>query len=206
MTWVCQLVDDGRSVPAPGLVGIVAFGKRDQRGGDMARLETGIDPGEPGEAADEEPRHHQEQERHRHFGDGQSGRQAAAGAPPARAPPALLQREDRLAAGQVQRRCEAEEETGGHGKPEREGQHGGIHLNVHQAGDVGGVQRQEELHPGPGEAEPEHAAGDGEEEALGHQLPDDPPPPGADRDAQRELVPPRGGAAQQQVRHVRAGD
>ena len=53
---------------------------------------------------------------------------------------------------------------------------------------------------------PEHAAADGEQQALGQRLPEDVPPSRADRGADGDLARPRRGPRQQQVGDVRAGD
>ena len=57
-----------------------------------------------------------------------------------------------------------------------------------------------------GEQHAKRATGDRQQHALGHELPEQPPPPRAKRGAERELPVAPFGSGQQQVRQIRARD
>ena len=71
---------------------------------------------------------------------------------------------------------------------------------------VGSLDLPEQRHAGVADAETEHAAGGGDEQALGHQLADEPPASGADREAQRHFARAHRRAAGQQTGDVGARD
>ena len=71
---------------------------------------------------------------------------------------------------------------------------------------VGRELRDEERRPEAGDRQPERRAGAGDEQALADELPRDARARGAEREAHRQIAPPRVGARQHQVRDVRARD
>ena len=67
-------------------------------------------------------------------------------------------------------------------------------------------QRPQQVLAEPRDQQPGPAGEQAEERALGEQLADEPSAARPERDADRDLAAPAGGAGEQQVRHVRAGD
>ena len=67
-------------------------------------------------------------------------------------------------------------------------------------------QRLKELRAPRRDQQARGAADQAEQQAFGQHLPQQPTPPGAERRPNRQLALPRGGARQQQVRDVGAGD
>jgi len=71
---------------------------------------------------------------------------------------------------------------------------------------TGRQQGQQHSHAPIGECQTRQSADDGEDDGFGDQLRDQAPASGANRHPYRNFLSSRGGARQQQVGHVGAGD
>src|SRR5882762_8974656 len=100
----------------------------------------------------------------------------------------------------------AEEHAGEERDPQREEQYRGIDAYFMDSGEAGGRHRYENTQCDIGQAQPDHAAEQAEDDALQEQLGGDPAAAGAQRSAHGQLLPSSFDADQQQVGHVGAGN
>ena len=128
-------------------------------------------------------------------------------APPAveRCPPSLSEIEHHLLA-QVQQRRHAEGEARDDRDGEGEQQHLPVERDLERSRDAVGVRGEHRAQAGEAQRRAERAADDGEQHALGQELPQQAPTARAERRADREFPLPRFGAREDQVRQVGAGD
>ena len=68
------------------------------------------------------------------------------------------------------------------------------------------IQGRQRPHTPPGYGDAHRAADDGQEQALGEQLPDESPPRGADGESHRDLPLPRRRAHEKEIREIGARD
>ena len=157
------------------------------------------------EASIHEHRHHQQHDRNR---DLSGHEQRPAPTAPAAGRDAVAGFHDRRQIGtrRLDRRYEAEEHGARDRDDEAEQQRAPIHLERDQDGQI---RRQfdlpEQRHAGVADAETQHAARQGDQQAFRDQLPDEPAASGADGEAQRHLARSHGGPAGQQSGDVGAG-
>jgi hypothetical protein len=111
----------------------------------------------------------------------------------------------------AQRGRETEQDTSGQRHAHREQQHAEIELRLnldvrrHARHAPRGHDPHQRISPEVGEHNAEQAAGRGEQQRFGQQLPHQAEPAGAERDAHRHLALPRRAARQQQRRHAGTG-
>ena len=86
------------------------------------------------------------------------------------------------------------------------GEHPEIHRDVRDSRDAFGHRALQNLHRPPREDDRQDRAGDGEQQALGEELPNQAPAAGAERGPDRHLALARARAREQQVRDVGAGN
>ncbi len=169
-------------------------------------IEAGVDAAEPIEAAQHEPRSHQE-----HEGEGELGRhQEGAGPmslPAVRGrPPAVAQDARQRARPVAQQGQGAQEEAGRDGDRRREGEGGAVHGDLAQAGKGAGPVGHEERHAAPRQQDPDEAAGRTEQHRLREEARGDPPRSGAHGGAHGQLLLARLGAHEEEVGDVGARD
>ena len=107
----------------------------------------------------------------------------------------------------MQRGNEAEENAGRDGEQEREGEHAPVGAQIEEEGDL---DRQAHAAHGViderGETDAGRAARERDEQALSNQLPNKTSPAGADREPDRDLLPPLGGAREEEIGEIHAGE
>ena len=169
---------------------------------DTARFESRPDLLQPREARQQQTDRNQQHERERDFGDEQAGSQAAAGSD--RSASRFLQRFVHIHARRLPGGQQADRQSGDerHGRGEAESQRIDPDLDRarNEIGSKGNQRGQRPLR----QQQAHRAAKDGEEHAFGDQLPDHIEPRRAEREARRDLPPPRGEAREHQVGDVRA--
>ena len=182
----------------------------DLHGENVIRREAGRDGLETHVAADEEAGAGEEHEREGELGDDEEAAQAVARQTQAAAGGAAAAgrfeggidvHSDRAPGG-----GDAEEEAGDDGDAEGEGENGAVDLDFLQTGDVAGVDGSYDVESPLGDEETGGAAHDGEEKALGEQLADDAQAAGAQGGTDGDFFFARGGAGEQEVGDVGAGD
>ena len=104
-------------------------------------------------------------------------------------------------------RSAAREDPGEHRRKEGEREHGQVQLDVRlRRQGEGRHRRQDHAQEDDREADAQHAPEGGQEQALGEELGEDPPPPRPQGRAQRHLAAPCRAASEEQVGDVGAGD
>ncbi len=172
----------------------------------MAPVEARVHPHQVREAAQEEPRAHDEHHGERDLADDQRVARARLRGAGRRARARLLQRVVHAARGQVQEGREAEDEAGEDGDGEREEEHGPVDRDFGRARDGVGVRGDEQAEPRLGQPDAGRRAGEREQRPLGHELGEQAAAARAERGADRELLLPRLRAREQQVGEVGARD
>ena len=188
----------------------IAAGRRGRLGGRerqleaqrVARDEAGVDAPEARDGAEHEAGADEEDERGRHLDDDEDALGAAA-RPHATAAP---QRVVEVGAAREEHRHEAEEEPGGERDRHRHGEDAPVDADGGGARKIERQEREDGARAPGGDEEPEPAAEEREEKALGEELPEEPLAPGAEGDADRELAGPAARAREEEVGHVGAGD
>ncbi len=182
----------------------------DLHGEDVVGGEARRDGLQADETADEEPGADQQHQREREFGNHQQAAQAVARQ--TQTAVALT-----AAAGGFERRVQvhfdgapgggdAEEKAGDEGDAEGEGQNGAVDGDVLQPRNVAGIDGAHHVEGPLGDEEAGGAAHDGEQKAFGQQLADDAQAARAQRGADGDFLFAGGGAREQQVGDVGAGD
>ena len=119
----------------------------------------------------------------------------------------ILHRLHRRDARGLQRRRHAEEQRGRHRHADREQQHVPVHRHIQEDRPRLGRDLADEEAAAPRrQQDAARRARAGQHHAFREQLPHQAPARRAKRDAQAQLVPPRGGARKEEVRDVGAGD
>ena len=118
----------------------------------------------------------------------------------------LLERRHQLVDPRVNQRREPEHGAGGDRQQHGEQQDGRIDRHLVGSREAVGIQAHDGLDARAREDETERAAEQRQQDALGHELAEQPSAAGAERGADRELPASRLGAGDQQVREVGAGD
>ncbi len=160
---------------------------------------------ECGEAAQHEAGSDQQDQGQGDLAGHEDAAQAGASPAPGQAG-AAFQRVVQVDAGRLQRGRQREDEDRQERDEEREQEHAGVDRHRVEARQVGRRQPHQQIHEPEGEGGAEDGAAGGEEHAFGQELADEPEPARAQRRARRDLVLALGGAGQQQVRDVAAGD
>ena len=181
---------------------------------DVGRVVAAIDRDETDEAAQEQDRPHQQHQRQRHLGRGQHRpRPVGAQQPEAARGPCTALHEGaerlapgQLAPGQLKSRRGAEHQPDDHRQPQREGEHRAVEFNLVETHDVARYQRRHDAEQDGRDRQPQHAAAQAQQHALGQNLAHDPAPPGAQRRAERQRPPAGHTPRQQQPGDVDAGD
>ncbi len=119
---------------------------------------------------------------------------------------AFLQRGHQSGHPRVHQRRQPEHQTRRDRHAECEEQDERIDRDLGRARQARRVDADERLHAGACEHEAEQAADDREQDALGHELAQEPATAGAERGPDRELAMPVLGAGEEQVGQVGAGD
>src|SRR5262245_40245196 len=171
----------------------------------ILRVKAGINSLQPREAANEQPRAKEQNERYRDFENDQRVAQPL-GPHAARALSALFERLCQVEPRRLERRREAEDDAGRERYPQCEAEHRRVDLHLRQVEQIGRGERYEQIGPPPRQRQSGQAAQPGEQQTLGQQLPDDATAIRAQRSAHGNFPPPPRGARQQQVGNVRAGD
>ena len=146
----------------------------------------------------------QQHERQRHFHDHENPLRAMPDA--ARPAPSLFERFVKIVLRSLERRRQAEEDSRQHGHGQRKEQHASVEMDLLGARQGVGQHLERRLSAPSGQEQTEAAAGEGEQEALGEKLPDHASLARAQRRADGEFAGATGGARQQQIRHVHAGN
>ena len=197
-----QLIEEGAALV---VLRIGRVRQRDAKSEDVLRPEAGVDARELREAAQEERGADEQHDGHRDFGD-----QEAASHPPSarrrRRSSALLEHRANRAARRLPRGREAEEDACREGDAKREEQHRQVDRDVGRARNAARAQRLDRTNGQIREQEPDGAAGQGQDDAFGEHLQDEPAAAGAESRADRDLFPADRRAHQQQVGDVRARD
>ena len=175
-------------------------GEKDLRRQHILGLESQVEILKFEEAADHQAGAREQHERQRHLRDDQCRSAALA------ADAALLRGIHEIRARHLQRGRHAESHAGQQRDHRDEQQHGRVDADLIDARQIGRTDAHEQAEDRPGHQHAEHAAHDREQHALGQQLTNQAPAPGAERRAHRHLAAPRRGADEQQVRDVRARD
>ncbi len=114
---------------------------------------------------------------------------------------------DQVRVAALQRRREAAQQRAHSGGGETPQQHASVHTERDGDRQLGGdLECLEELDGGVADGDSAHAPQRREHEALGEEQPDEPRAAGAERQPDGDLARARASAAQQQPRHVGAGD
>src|SRR6266516_5710715 len=119
---------------------------------------------------------------------------------------ALLERVVEIGARRLQRRRQAEDQTGRERDDHRERKHGAVDADLLNVRQVEPAQRAKDAGAPEREQQPQRAAEQREQRAFGQQLADQAKPSGAESGADGDLTLARRRARQQQVRGVGAGD
>src|SRR5436309_4189250 len=119
---------------------------------------------------------------------------------------ALLERVVEIGARRLQRRRQAEDQTGRERDDHRERKHGAVDADLLNVRQVEPAQRAKDAGAPEREQQPQRAAEQREQRAFGQQLADQAKPSGAESGADGDLALARRRARQQQVRGVGAGD
>src|SRR5262245_7369867 len=160
------------------------------------------------EVLHQQPRAGQQHQRHRDFSDGQRGAQPMT--TDARLAHAVLQRFVQIGLRRLNRRREAEEDSGHYGNDQRENQHARIDAEMivarHHPSRFLRQRDLESLDTPSGEQNADRSANERQDDAFGQQLPDDPAPGGAKRQPQRNLFHSPRRAGKRQIGDIGAGD
>ena len=179
-------------------------------GGDhVGRVVAAIEGDEADEAGEEKTRSHQEHEGQRHLRGGQDGTRpvGAQQTEAARGPRVPLDEgSEQAASGRLERGDGAEQQSDRHRQPEREGEDDAVEPDLVQPRHRDRHQRGHGAKHGGGRRQPQRAAAQAQQDALGEELTHDPAPAGPQRSADRELAPAGHPAREQQSRDVDAGD
>lgn len=191
--------------PGPRHARVLALGERDGHGEQMLRVEAGLHPRDLHQAADEEPRAHEQHDGQRHLCRDQrvahsSPRDAG------RAAPALAERAGHVGARRLECRREPEPHRGHEGQEERDAERPPAYRNLVHPRQLGRRETRECGHPGDRHERAGHASEHAEQQALGEKLARDAGTAGAEPHAERDLLPPRGAAGKEQVGEIAAGD
>ena len=190
------------------IVGCVALSRHEEASGqERFGVEAGARALQVQEAAHEQRRADEQDQRHRHFDDDEAVAQPRAFAALARSAGAVAQRFLQIQAAGLQRRRESEHEAGQRGDHDRVGDDARADLPVdvvrHLAGRHGVIEQPDaEVR----DRETERRRCETEHHAFDQQLLDQPAAAGAERRADAELALPSRGARQHQVGDVRARD
>ena len=172
---------------------------------EVAGIDPGVDAGQGDQASHQQRRSHEQDQRDRNFG----GHQHVAGPPGApgtgTARSSFGQRVGQAAARELDGGHEPERDSDGERHRDREQEHPQIHGRA-ETRDLGGRQPQERSGCPFRQDQPGNRARGREDERFGQQLPDDPRPIGANRAPERQIASSRRAAAEEQARHVGAGD
>ena len=101
---------------------------------------------------------------------------------------------------------EAEEDAGGYRNQECKGEHGAVDADFLEARDVARVHAADDEEAGLGHQQAENAAEDSDQDAFGEELADEAGPAGAEGGADGDFFLASGGAGEQEVGDVGAGD
>ena len=177
----------------------------------VVRVESGIDAAERHRRADEQRRSDQQHQRQRHFDDDQDRAHLVLPEAGARPSAAFLQRRRQIGLRALQRRNQSEDDAGRQRHGDREGDDAPVEARraapfSPTRGSPAVLTDEQRADAGPAHEQPEHAAGEREDDAFGQQLPDDAAARSADGGADRDLAPAAGRAHQQQVGDVGARD
>ena len=146
-----------------------------------------------------------EDERQSHLGHEERSAKPLAGSPHRGSGPALAQGGLGVETRRLSRRRQAEEGARHHARGEREEEDEGIDSRVGEPRDLGRRHVQQRTDRPGRQREPERPSQNGQQEALGQELLDEPAAAGPERRTDRELPLPRRGACEQQVCDVGAG-
>ena len=148
----------------------------------MVRIEAGIHIHQAQQALAQQPRADGEDEGQRQFAHHQQVAQTAPGAA-AGGLARLLQRVIRIGARGPQRGHKPEQDPGEQADGQGEPEHRGVHMNLVEARHFPGRDRGQPRRAPPAQQHAGDAAGHGQQQAFGQQLPDQPPARGAQRGA-----------------------
>src|SRR5262245_25987943 len=183
---------------------ILLFGQRDGERQQPVVNEPRIDLIQIVEAANQQPRAHQQRQRQRRFGHHQnaarpmpSGDQTA---------PRFFQRVVKLNFARLKRGRQAENKASEDRDPRGESQHALIKPDLSRPWNAVRADGQNQIDSPPRQRHAESPSSHGQQYALSQQLPHDAPSAGAHRHTHGDFSLPRRSARQQQVGHVRAGD
>ncbi len=190
------------------LCGLGIAGRRhgDPRREHVRRIEPEIDALQRPETADHQHGADGEHDGKRDFDHDQEPAQAGPRRARGRLMRPFLERVVQVQPEGAHGRCGAEHERREDARQRGEGEDPPIHPDRVGTRHDRRIDGEEDPDAGDREQQPERPAGDGEHDALGQQLADQAPVPGAKRAPQRELAMAAFGAREDQARDVRAGD
>ena len=181
---------------------------RKLRGDEPLHVEARADALDLAQVAQEEAGGDEQHQGQRDLGDDEGAAEVEAPRARVRHERLVLEHGHEIEPGGGERRGETESDAGESGQHEREREHAEVDRQLE--GERQGTRRRGQGAEGGDDGEGQGQAGRApeqrEEHALGEELRDEPPPAGAQREAHRDLAPPRGCAGQHQVGHVRAGE
>ena len=199
-----------RELRDAGRLLVAVAGERHLHGQHIMGIEAGTDTAEGEKGANEQRRADQQHQGQRDLADDEQRASLALPEAGAGAVAALLQGGVEVGARGAEGREESEEDAGEQRDGEGEGEYapidadgGAVFANTGQAG---GTHGQQGAHAHEAEQQAKNAASDGEQHAFGEQLADDACPAGSECGADRKFAFASGGADQQKIGHVGAGD
>ncbi len=179
-------------------------GQRQPNRQDLRRVEPGIDRLDVLKAARQQHGRHQQDGRQRDLGEHECGADAIAAT--ARPAVAVLQRAAEIAPRRLQRRCEADDQAGAERQTSVKRGDGRIDADLGHARESRGSVRDQRLDQHPGDNQAERAAHDAEDGGFAEDERDHPASGRAERGADRELLPVRRAANEEETGEVRTGD
>ena len=199
-----QLLEEGGSARG---IGIALRCERHPEHQQPVGRHTNIDAAEIDEGPQQDARAREEHQRQGNLGDDQRLARDGLARSAGKAAAGLAHRIRQVAAGGVQRRRQPADDAGQRRDRQREQQHRRVERDLGFIGNrVRRHERQDRREPRVSQRRADHAGGQRQEQALGEQLSNQPPPARAERHADGHLALPRARARQHQVRDVGAGD
>ena len=174
-------------------------------------VESRLDGAERHRRANQQSGPDEQNQRQRHFHDHEDRARLVLAEAGAGSAGAFLERRAEIRARRLNRGNETEDDAGERAIPasvksDDPPVHSHQRAAFADAGQIGGVDRQQRANARHAEREAEDAADQRQHDAFGEQLPHDAAAPGAQGRAHRNLAPASGRAHEQQVRDVRARD
>ena len=168
--------------------------------------EPGVAVHDLAHGAEQERRAREQGQRDRDLAHDEGAAQPLAAATGRPAAAALDERLAQIAAHRLQRWRQTEQHAGQHGQQHRGHERRAIERRHERLRQLRRHGEAQPLHDVEAHRDPDHAAGQGEQHALGQQLAQHPHAAGAERRADRHLLRPLLRPRDQQVRHVRRRD